>query len=437
MTFDIYAISAELKTLMNNEFPEGYPAKDFIIEEETKISGKSAGMCYCNDDFNKILDNNDGAKTRFRRVVSTHHHSIAEHAHIEVVITGISKVLAMVLNNQQCYATSEKSGRYTQMTGNTEAEKKAYDKWYKILFDELMKNDTIIAQKDAGEKTADKLAKENARYLLGIFSPIVSMCYTCSLMQWTYLAQWMREAIEDMKKDITTSHQSYIKNLSREFQEFSECIENSGLYIPELVNRKHRKIDTFIGTSHIYNEAGDYPSRYGIDVDTTDEVIVARFQTSFAALAQLQRHRTTKFYMSVCSEIGTISETRFHNDERYSFIPEIVPHTMKMDWLHDRTEIISASDDIVLLIGDKIACKMITTFDNFKSIMMERCCGRAQFETMAVVNRIHEAVFRSSELYREFCADYKLPQRGVTKCMMQKCVEPCMFIKNGLDKRTF
>ena len=437
MTFDIYAISAELKTLMNNEYPKDISVKDFIIEEETKISGKSAGMCYCNDNFNKILDNNDGAKTRFRRVVSTHHHSIAEHAHIEVVITGISKVLAMILNNQQCYATSEKSGRYTQMTGNTKVEQQYYNKWYKILFDELMKTDLIISQKDAGEKMADKLAKENARYLLGIFSPIVSMCYTCSLMQWTYIAQWMKEAIEEMKKDTTTSHQMYIKNLSREFQEFSECIEKNGLYIPELVNRKNRKIDTFIDMYHIYNADMEYPNRYKVGVQSTDEVIVAWFQASFASLAQLQRHRTTKFYMTVCSEIGSISDTRFHEDQRSSFVPELLQSNRRMDWICDRSEILSADNNIVLLIGDRIACKMITTFDNFKSIMMERCCGRAQFETMGVVNQIHEAVFRSSELYREFCADNRLPQRGVTKCMMQKCAEPCIFIKDGLHKRTF
>ena len=88
-----------------------------------------------------------------------------------------------------------------------------------------------------------------------------------------------------------------------------------------------------------------------------------------------------------------------------------------------------------LPIATTIPFKMVTTFDDFKSIMMERCCGRAQYETFLCVNAIHEAIFRKSAMYREFCADYGLPQRGVPKCMMQKCAEPCRYIARGLQNR--
>ena len=42
-------------------------------------------------------------------------------------------MLAIVLNSLQDYATSEKSGRYTVMTGNSELECDLYEKWLNIF----------------------------------------------------------------------------------------------------------------------------------------------------------------------------------------------------------------------------------------------------------------------------------------------------------------
>ncbi len=450
MTFDIYAISAELKTLMSEEHPTGENIKDFIRTEEIKISGKSAAMCYLKDDFGKILANNEGAALRFSKVVATHHHSIAEHAHVEVIITGISKVLAMILNNQRIYCTSEKSGRYTDMSTSVyQDEKRRYDTWYRRLYDVLMSRaDSMTFSKNENpEQVIDKLAKENARYVLDIFSPIVSMCYTCSLSQWNYLAQWMREAIPRLDYQLKHSHDdigmvSYCSNLKDEFEKFSQCIEDAGLIIPGLINRKGRKIDTMIDNySSIYGRLKstadmllEYPT-----VDVLDDNIVVRYKASFAAMAQLQRHRTSRFTMSVVHEGGAIFRTAdcYDYDRRMTYFCPTVLCGMEYVYKEWNSDMNLVARHQTLPIATKIAFKMTTTFEDFRQIMMERCCGRAQFETYKTVAEIHQALFRQSSEYREFCADYNLPQRGVTKCMMQKCAEPCRFIAKGLEHREF
>lgn len=442
MTFQIYAISAELKTLMNNEYPLDEPVRDFVRNEEIKISGKSAGMCYCEDNFDKILANDEAAKNRFKRVVGTHHHSIAEHAHIEVVITGMSKILAMILNNMTVYCTSEKSGRYTTMTGRFDLEKQTYKAWYTRIKDSLMESDMVLAKGEDKERVADKLAKENARYVLDIFSPMVSMCYTCSLTQWTYLAQWMREKIPALRdqadfalsKDMGLSN--YCVELASEFETLSDLIDNAGLYIPELENKKGRQIDTFLGNyREVFKTADDLDSRarpfVTPSVDVLEDIVVVRYHASFAALAQLQRHRTSKFTMSIFDHYGQVNERSPKNHPKTFFIPRVVN---SVDWIDDLNMLL-AEPDMTLPIATTIPFKMVTTFDDFKSIMMERCCGRAQYETFLCTNTIHEAIFRKSAMYREFCADYGLPQRGVTKCMMQKCAEPCRYIARGLQNR--
>ena len=101
------------------------PASEF----ET-LSGHCAGICYMADNFD-TLQNEDPVKTQ-KRVTQTMtggHHSVFDHNYITFYLEGIPKLLAMFLNNEKMYTTSEKSARYTKMTDITEMEKRIYDKW--------------------------------------------------------------------------------------------------------------------------------------------------------------------------------------------------------------------------------------------------------------------------------------------------------------------
>lgn len=451
MNAKIYAASVELDKSLYPYGEEPFTLHQrkrrftSVHDEAILIAGKSAGMCYSNDDFfEKLAKDDEGAARRFDRVVGNHHHSVAEHAQVEVVLSGISKVLAMILNNQGVYNTSEKSGRYTTMTGDTELEKSLYKKWHAIFYDKLIKMDAVT-----DESHANKLANENARYMLNIFSPMVNMCYTCSIARWTYLVQWMEEFVSkwemleygsyyDMKlKDDPYAY--YCSRLCKEFEDFCFHIRRLGLYIPELVNKKGRSIDTLDKyqdilpnpyTPHIRqtdDEKNVWPEC--LDARFNDGVITTRFTASYASLAQLQRHRTAKFEMSILDGSGAFNLDNF-------YVPKLLLDDEDLDkeWINDLK---SLHDVNVIPIASKLMCKMTVTFDNFVLMMMERCCGRAQLETMHVVSGTHSQLWNYYADYVAACQRNDIKSASFTKCQKQQCSEPCSFIKNGLIGRWF
>ena len=52
---------------------------------------------------------------RIKSTLEHGHHSVYGHEYIKFNIENIPKVLAMVINNEKEYTTSEKSGRYTRV----------------------------------------------------------------------------------------------------------------------------------------------------------------------------------------------------------------------------------------------------------------------------------------------------------------------------------
>ena len=110
------------------------------LEKIKTLSGKNAGICYQKEGFfNTYVSDNEKANKRFAKVANTGHHSIADHVIVEVIFENISKMLAIVLNSLQYYSTSEKSGRYTTMTGNSDKEKELYNKWVIIFQKQILK----------------------------------------------------------------------------------------------------------------------------------------------------------------------------------------------------------------------------------------------------------------------------------------------------------
>lgn len=86
----------------------------FAKKEAIKLSGKIAGVCYDKEGF-AHLENETEEKT-MRRVDMTlknGHHSVYDHILINFNLQNLPKILAMVLNNEHQYTTSEKSARYT------------------------------------------------------------------------------------------------------------------------------------------------------------------------------------------------------------------------------------------------------------------------------------------------------------------------------------
>ena len=84
-------------------------------EDAILFSGKAAGICYMPDTLD-VLFSEDTEKTlkRAKRTLISGHHSVFDHPIYHLALEDIPKILAMILNNEKMYTTSEKSARYTK-----------------------------------------------------------------------------------------------------------------------------------------------------------------------------------------------------------------------------------------------------------------------------------------------------------------------------------
>ena len=168
----------------------------FNQEDAIKLCGKIAGVCYDKEGFNHIA--NESEEKTIRRVdmtLNNGHHSVYDHITLNLNLQNVPKILAMVLNNEHQYTTSEKSARYTPVVRKegsiiTLEEERLYNKWIDI-FKVKIKSQYGNIYNDA---KIQKLAQENARYLVTVFMP-TTLIYSTSLRQINYIASWMEDYI--------------------------------------------------------------------------------------------------------------------------------------------------------------------------------------------------------------------------------------------------
>lgn len=78
-------------------------------EEAIDFSGKSAGICYLPDTVETLFaEAPEKTQRRANGNLESGHHSVFGHAHYNLIFEGIPKILAMILNNEKIYNTSEK-----------------------------------------------------------------------------------------------------------------------------------------------------------------------------------------------------------------------------------------------------------------------------------------------------------------------------------------
>ena len=101
-----------------------------ITKEKMELDGAhSANICYTKKSYDEILTEPiEKTKDRAEGNKNNLHHSVFGHDSLSVYIEGIPKIVAMLLNNEHEYNTSEKSARYTMMQPS-DKEQKLYDKW--------------------------------------------------------------------------------------------------------------------------------------------------------------------------------------------------------------------------------------------------------------------------------------------------------------------
>lgn len=317
-----------------------------VLENLKRFAGANAGICYMSKPyFDSYVTDADKALNRFVTVANTGHHSIAGHSQVSILIEGIPKILAMFLNNLNDYETSEKSGRYTVMTGNTEEEVSIYTKWCEKL-------KGIITDKygdKIDEKTVDKLAKENARYFLSIFTP-TTMSYTTSIRQFNYIKDWAFWFTAC--KDIPDNY--FFNELKKYFLDFGVQL-NTLIHIDELYEIKNRNTFDMID----YKNTDKVVPQYG-------RMYTVGYYGSFAQYAQAQRHRTLFYNM------------QFDGVSKQFFVPKIIRNTeYEQEWLEDMQVVAK-----YVPTGTMVYIEESGKIEYFFLKSMERNCGRAQLEIM-------------------------------------------------------
>ncbi len=316
------------------------------LDEMLEFSRNCARVCYSEKDFEELQEEKPDLKLT-ERLLKSGHHSVFEHINLTFNMKGIPKILAMVLNNEKQYATSEKSARYTQMSEIDERQKEKYDKWKAILIPEINKVFPNLKDKKIREISIKKLAQENARYMTSIFTP-TKMIHTVNLRQLNFLIY----EFENFIKKYQCGEKVLKTRLTGSMNEFLK--QTDFLKINGLENQTDRHLSLF-NKKKVKEHFGDTYS--------------TNYLMSFAGLAQAHRHRTINYHIS--DGIQNESKLGF-------FVPDILPENLKEEWVKDLKKISEYDFPQAQLI--RINERGIK--EDFKSKRTLRECGHAQYEIM-------------------------------------------------------
>lgn len=354
-------------------------------DEAVDFSGKSAGICYLPDTLETLFaEAPEKTQRRADGNIKSGHHSVFGHPTYNLSLEGIPKILAMILNNEKIYNTSEKSARYTHMEPSPQ-EKELYEKWI-----EIFKEQILIQYPKFEDKRALKLAQENARYLISVFTPATVMEYTVNFGQLNYIINWAKDYIKNAEEN------TFSIKLKETFKEFLAAMPD--LEIEGLDSRnKNRNFSLFAQRKNRNEEFGE---NYSVT-----------YLASFAQLAQAQRHRTLSY------EITLLDEPKY-------YVPPIIAGTnLEKEWLKDISSLKEFFPQGMLVQVNERG-----TIENFVLKCMERLCGFSQLEIMQetknIMNKYLEATKDKPELYQ-----YLLPYSRGARCTFPgwKCDSPCVF----------
>ena len=354
-------------------------------DEALKFAGKSAGICYLPHNTEKLFSESE-EKTikRAENTLKSVHHSVYSHSVYNFVLEGIPKILAMILNNEKMYNTSEKSARYTKME-STGIEKELYEEWIEIYKEKIKEK-----YKDFDEKKVLKLAQENARGIISVFTPATTMEYTTDFRQINYIIHWAEDFIENAEN---TLFNQKLKEVLKDF-----INQMPDIIIPELNSKtKNRTFSLFAKR--------DRKEEFGENYSTNYEV-------SFSELAQAQRHRTIYYEMQI-------------KDKASYYVPKIIQNTeLETKWIKDLSSLENNFPQAMLVKVNERG-----TVENFILKCQERICGAAQLEIMNQTKDTLDKYIEKTRNTNKDVYEYLLPYSKGARCTFPgfKCTAPCVF----------
>lgn len=321
---------------------------------------------------------------RAENTLKSGHHSVYSHSVYNFVLEGIPKILAMILNNEKMYNTSEKSARYTKME-STGIEKELYEEWIEIYKEKIKEK-----YKDFDEKKVLKLAQENARGIISVFTPATTMEYTTDFRQINYIIHWAEDFIENAEN---TLFNQKLKEVLKDF-----INQMPDIIIPELNSKtKNRTFSLFAKR--------DRKEEFGENYSTNYEV-------SFSELAQAQRHRTIYYEMQI-------------KDKASYYVPKIIQNTeLETKWIKDLSSLENNFPQAMLVKVNERG-----TVENFILKCQERICGAAQLEIMNQTKDTLDKYIEKTRNTNKDVYEYLLPYSKGARCTFPgfKCTAPCVF----------
>lgn len=342
-------------------------ASVFLGQNMALLSGKYAGTCYAADGYETIRTQpEEKAMKRAAGTAANGHHSVFQHSMVTMEIQ-CPKIIAMLLNSVGISNTSEKSARYTKMQPETEQEQELYAKWHRILVEQIQKEYGERFQ----ERERDKLAYENARYMLSVFCP-TSMVYSLPFRNIFYVINWagqMRQNLLRLTGDFNRRLAAELDNLTR-----SLCAVVGD---PDRLQDNKQEYFRFMPVQATGTFDDDNLEFYG-------DVYTAKFYASFAQVAQEQRHRTLRVKINFSGK---------EPGEYGYYVPEILQREeLRKQWLED-----------IHSVGYQYPQGMLVSvteqglFEDFVMKCKERMCGRAQLEIMRITEQLVEQFDRDRQ----------------------------------------
>ena len=360
------------------------------------------------DDFATLFNEEDCQRriTRAERVLDRGHHSVAGHVYYTFVIENAPKIVAMMLNNERIYDTSEKSGRYTTMR-TMGFERELYEKWQKKFAELIAREYPTMSQRQIG-----KLALENARLLISVFTPATTMVYTANLRQLNYLISYCEDFLANIEDDMASA---------QFFKALAPVIEELRDKLVELVGVENLTPPPAFNRFSLFNFQ-DRVEDYG-------ETYTTNYLGSFAQLAQAQRHRTLAYEMRLV-------ETEDPGSKFY--LPPILE---KYPLVH--TEYLEDINKIAFPQGMLVEINERGLFEDFVRKCGERLCGEAQLEicrqtdqTLSTYASALEAKYRGGvrrgfgrEQLKDKINILRRMYFGETRCVFNKypCKQACFW----------
>ena len=360
------------------------------------------------------------------------HTSPSEQPTVSLEITGIPKILCMILNNEHLYAADERSLRYTEVKESSYISKKEvelYNKWLSIFIsilntkylDFFLKYNKGSTKEQTTKKASNaikKLAQENARYMVSVFMP-TTLTYTVPLAQINKICLYMDRIIADPHNEFEQLLIPYLKEFIENLKDLDVLVTKHDVIklCPDLAQedsdtllyQNNKSIDLSLFAERNKFSGINLPNEYGTTFSYNMEI-------SLASLAQFHRHRTINYEMLTPDK-----------DDMKFYIPLLLEDepVLSKEWLEDILKVRSIyPQGTIVRVNANGPLKHLVNY-----VGKERACDRAFLETEDMFTNImlpdiYAGLISSGKTQ---LADTLKPYVGRLRCMYPdyNCPTPC------------